>query len=46
MPRTKFVFPTHFFCHTCKVVVPISYEAAAEGAKHVNHPCEYTRMMP
>jgi hypothetical protein len=29
MPRIKHIFPTHFFCHRCKVVVPIAYEAAA-----------------
>ena len=36
--------PTHFYCHLCKVVVPISYESAEEVAKHVGHRCEYTRI--
>jgi len=34
--------PTHFFCHKCKVVVPITFQAAAEVAKHSGHRCEYT----
>ena len=37
--------PTHFFCHDCKVVVPISYESASEVARHVTHACEYTRVV-
>jgi hypothetical protein len=44
MPRIKYIFPTHFFCHRCKVVVPVTYAAATEVAKHVNHPCEYARI--
>lgn len=35
---------THFFCHRCRVVVPITFEAAAEVARHVGHDCEYTRI--
>jgi hypothetical protein len=48
MPRIKHIFPTHYFCHDCKVVVPIvmTPEAAAETAKHVGHSCEYTRVTP
>jgi hypothetical protein len=48
VPRIKQIFPTHYFCHTCKVVVPIvmTPEAAAETAKHVGHSCEYTRIAP
>lgn len=33
-----------FHCHSCNVVVPITYDAAAEVAKHVNHHCQYTRI--
>jgi hypothetical protein len=44
MPRLKYLTRTHFFCHDCMVVVPISYEAAAEVAKHVSHRCQYTRV--
>lgn len=44
MPRVKHIFRTHIFCHQCKVTIPINYKAAAEVAKHVGHPCEYTRI--
>jgi hypothetical protein len=44
MPRLRYLLRTHFFCHDCKVVVPITYEAATEVAKHSGHDCEYTRI--
>lgn len=30
-----------FYCHDCKVRVPISYRDAAQVARHVGHTCEY-----
>jgi Fe2+ or Zn2+ uptake regulation protein len=37
---------THFYCLDCNVVVPISFEAAAEVARHVGHRCRYTVVKP
>lgn len=46
MPRIKKLFTLAFFCHQCKVVVPITYPAACEIAKHRGHKCEYAVIKP
>jgi hypothetical protein len=48
MPRIEKIFQMCFFCHDCKVVVPIimTHAAAKECARHADHLCEYAVIKP